>query len=153
MQTPVIIIALTVGLAIVAVAIILMRRMNESGDTMPPSGPGTESDTQAPDPAVDEETKRKKMVVVVLALLAVGIAVAFSLANRSGGGSGDDDSFFPFLPIWIAVFVPVFLANNKKVRAKATEEQRRRIAVIIGTMMALIAAGVALALFMAANSA
>ncbi len=51
--------------------------------------------------------------------LAVGIAVFMVLIlTRSSAPSADPDkgsnSFFPFIPIWIAVFVPLLVSNKKK---------------------------------------
>lgn len=56
------------------------------------------------------------LVVSVLILLVVPIS-----ANSGSGGSSDSNSFITFVPIWIAVFVPVFIAARQR-REKAKRE-------------------------------
>ena len=68
---------------------------------------------------------RVKIVIasLVAALIAVMVVVAFTNGGSGGDGSGSS-SFVTFLPIWIAIFVPIFAARQQREREKAKRQFR-----------------------------
>lgn len=72
-------------------------------------------------------TKQKKILLVTLlvgvAVLAVGAVLYLDV--RSGGDS--DNSIFPFIPIWIAIFVPTIVASRQQREAEAREKAKREL--------------------------
>jgi len=52
---------------------------------------------------------------VGLVLLAVVVTMVFWKKGSGNGGGGDDDtSIAPFIPIWVAVFIPLFARRKKE---------------------------------------
>ena len=87
--------------------------------------------------------KLKKIIfgVVLLQVLIIGITMYFLFQGKpSVPTQGDDggNSFVPFLPVWIAIFVPLFV----KPRKDQTEEEKKKMLtwVVIGAFLLLLGA-------------
>lgn len=167
MQAP-ILIALTIGLGIVALAVIFLRRNMESPGDTPPDQPVGKEPTEGPVPVFDPETVKKFNIppsfasakspeearrirlLILLGVSMIPLLVIIGLVKKiseDGGLSSADAAMFPFVPIWIAIFVPLFAARKKKTPG-SEDERNAGLAVAIGIMVAVLLAGVAVAFFL-----
>jgi len=66
------------------------------------------------------------IIAIVLLVLGAGIAVYFAFQEGSIDGDiiEDPESFFPFIPIWIAIFIPLIAAKKNKKGVKIPNEKR-----------------------------
>jgi len=108
------------------------------------------------DKSIQREDKKKelnvknlKMILFgVVALQFIGIAATMVFLRSRGGSSGggdssDSGSFVPFLPIWVAVFVPL-LARRKK---EQTEEEKKKMLLGMLALAVLVLIGIVTFLF------
>lgn len=84
----------------------------------------------------------KIMIAIFLGtVLMVGVSVLFfSLQDGGTSGSNASDDNFPvatFLPIWVAVFVPIMMANKKKKR-NLNDSQKKIMLALLGTTILLV---------------
>jgi len=76
-----------------------------------------------------DSRKLKKILIIVVGLqfLIIGATLFFVLQNKGGGGGNSSDSsassFIPFLPVWIAVFIPILVLRKKE----QTEGEKQRV--------------------------
>lgn len=75
-----------------------------------------------------EQNKTITIVVIAIVLLILGAGIAVYFAFQEGSIDRDivedPESFFPFIPIWIAVFIPLIAAKKKKKGVKIQNEKR-----------------------------
>jgi len=91
-----------------------------------------------------EKTKRVKLIwLVFIGLLVFGLMVGFYFYEKfqeggssSGVSGSDNNSFFPLIPIWVAIFVPI-LANKKKHPEQKMNAKQQRVAIVV-TLLAFI---------------
>lgn len=102
--------------------------------------------SQSMEPLKPDNNRNRIAIIVSIALLVVGAAalVMFYLIREESINTGEikdsTSSFLPFIPIWIAIFIPSLL---KKKNQKPDEKQKRALlAVVIGTLV-LVLAGLA----------
>ena len=81
--------------------------------------------------------KNSKVAIVVAALvfLLIGGLALFAKLSDGGGGDADDAiAFVPFLPIWIAVFIPLFIKKKKG----TTSEDKKKVVIYIAVGIAVL---------------
>lgn len=139
-------IAVSIVLLLLAVIFIMVRQAQEkaqhkSGNTAP-------SNSQPFGVNGQDQTKQKKLVMVVIlgAMVAIGLVVYYIFRGDKSGGS-DDGSFFPFIPIWVAIFIPL-LANKKKDKQNLTDTQKRALVILVALGVLIALAGVFFGWFM-----
>ena len=72
-----------------------------------------------------DQTFKVKIAVASLAAALVAVIVVIAVTSGGSGGDGSDSSsFVTFLPIWIAIFVPIFAARQQREREKAKRQFR-----------------------------
>ncbi len=90
------------------------------------------------------KTDLRKSIILGIAVLILGSGMAvFIVMNKKSGGSVDDDSFVPFIPIWIAIFVPTLIAKNKK----QTDPNKKKVLMVVTGLMILLVLGTFLLIF------
>lgn len=129
-----IILSILIFLLIIAMIIFRFREEKEISEN-----------SQNPEDLEEKMENKRKIKIGLLVAVLIGVILTIILKER-GVISSDSDSDFNvavFVPIWIAVFVP-FIANQKKKRLKNSEvsEEQKRIALIIGILLLLLAFGV-----------
>lgn len=87
----------------------------------------------------DKNKKLKKILLAVVGLqVVVVVATLYFVLGRSGGSGGGSGggNMATFLPIWVAVFVPVFAAQQKK----KPGEEKKWLYVLLGLGVAVLVA-------------
>lgn len=97
-----------------------------------------------PKPEQPQVRKKLKLIAVgVLTLLIIGGIVLMIINKGDGNGGGGDDSspsVTSFLPIWVAVFVPMLAKRNKDDKREYTKREKSLlIALVVITVLAVIA--------------
>jgi ABC-type phosphate/phosphonate transport system permease subunit len=108
----------------------------------------------APPPPYSEEPDNGRRIAIIIAvlilLLGLGVAVFFLMeTNYDVEGmvdtaKNDSTYFLPFIPIWIAVFVPFMIAKKKKNLTSSQQlnlnGDQKRVIVMAAVGVALIIA-------------
>lgn len=141
---PYILIAAIVILILAVFAIHALRISWESG----PERPDGEGESELGD--VLSESNKRIMLSAVLALTVAVVVGTIVMTGGSGRGTGETSdsgsSFVPFLPIWIAIFVPIIVNRRRsRIGDEKASEERRVILIVLG-LLCLI--GVAVAFFL-----
>ena len=85
-----------------------------------------------------QSNNSKVAIIIAVLVLLVGGGIAMFVYMAEGGGDVDEAvAFVPFLPIWIAVFIPLFIKKKKK---GATSEDQKRIVVFVAVGIAILVA-------------
>lgn len=106
------------------------------GNIDPHKHPGPLEDLEKKQPSKQGTTVA--IVIGLLVLLLGGGVALFVYTSEGGGANGSDDaaSFIPFIPIWIAVFIP-FIYRNKK---KALSDNQKRARVLLAAALGILVA-------------
>lgn len=87
-----------------------------------------------------DNTNAKVVLLIIMAIvLAIGIVLYFVFSGEPSTGSGGDskNTFVTLLPIWVAVFVPLFASKQK---GDSNPEQKRNIFIVAAIVGALVLA-------------
>lgn len=109
---------------------------------------------QSMQPLKPDNDRNKIAIIIGVVLLAAGIAgfgIFYYLKKESIGSNEitkSARSFFPFIPIWVAIFIPALIKKKNK-NQEQTEKQKRAMIIILIASLVLVVAGVAAWLFYA----
>lgn len=96
----------------------------------------------------NEKLKKILLFIVGLQVLALGATMFFLFSRGSGSsGGGEGSSSSTLLPLWIAIFIPIIVSQNKK---KTGKEMQKRMYMLIGLAI-LVLLGIVL-VFLKASS-
>ena len=117
-----------------------------NGDFDPHKHPGPLEDLEKQ--STQNNNPRIAIIIAVLVLFLGGGIAMFVYMSESGSSNPEEAfAFIPFLPIWIAIFIPFFI---KKKKQGTTGKNRDRIIVFVAVGIAvLIALTAGLLLFVA----
>ena len=90
----------------------------------------------------EASAKERKLLlsvsILLLVLLFTGVLVFILTREKDGGGDDNDSgSIITYVPIWIAVWVPLWAATRKK--RKELDRNTQMIIIGIGIVLALLA--------------
>ena len=84
--------------------------------------------------------KKKIMILVGLLIVGIGLAV-FIYINKSGSGTGKSDSsgasIASFIPIWIAIFIPIIVAQKKN-KKELSKNRKMLLMALVGLTVLLV---------------
>jgi hypothetical protein len=60
------------------------------------------------------DTRYKSVIAGVIAAMVVGLLAIIVVGEVTSSGGGDGFNIAPFIPIWIAVWTPIMLANQRE---------------------------------------
>jgi len=101
---------------------------------------------QSMEPVKPDNNRNRITIIVSIALLVVGAAagIIFYLIRKESISTGEFKdsarSFFPFIPIWIAIFIPSIFRKKKQ---NANEKQKRAMIITAILSLILVLAGIA----------
>ena len=117
-------------------AVIITLRQKKELDQVESNQPPQEVSPQ-PHDQINKQHKTQVIIAVIVGALVLAGIIAFVLTNKPGSGDGSrDTSFISYLPIWVAVFIPL-LAKKKKQSASVNRQKLLIIAVILGILFVL----------------
>ena len=109
---------------------------------------------QSSEPLKPGNDRNRLAIIIMVVLLFAGVAGfgIFYYLRKESIGSGEiresASSFFPFIPIWIAIFIPALIKKKNK-NQEQTEKQKRAMIIILIATLVLVVAGLAAWLFYA----
>lgn len=95
-------------------------------------------------PGEPDNDKQRIKIIIGIAVLLAGFGVMAFLFFDKGVDIGREDgdsptSFFSYIPIWIAIFIPFIIAKKKKkLGNKPTEDQKRILGLIVAGSVLLV---------------
>lgn len=137
-----------VGTAVVLILAVISRQVDQEKSPdqdiqLPPTaGNPTPEPISVDKSELDNQQRIKRILIgVAVAIMVAGIGVAVYLGKQSSGttsASDDHNHIASFIPIWVAVFVPIFAAKNKKNSELSSKDNKRAIKILLlGLLMAL----------------
>jgi len=117
--------------------------MNHNNQYKPPAPPEPPKPPEEKD--VDKSRKTQLILSIAIALLVLGGLTAIFLIRQNTGPNISAESkdsvksFLPFLPVWIAVFIPILVKKNKM---QTQPHQKRILIITVIAMIILVLAGI-----------
>lgn len=128
-----------IAVAVVLIAVIIWRIKEQHADAAASHASTSAGVAGAEEHTLANERDKKQALFFVFLGLAVAAVVA-ALVFKDGGGTGDSDNsaIAPFLPIWIAIWIPFMNKKNKK---DASFDNKKQLKYAILALIAASAIG------------
>lgn len=82
------------------------------------------------------------LLVLGFTLMLVLGTVVFFIKDKSGSGGGDSSSSSSLLPIWVAIFIPIIIAQNKNKKPLNPKQQKLITYSLVGGLTLLLILGI-----------